>query len=523
MGRWRLGVIALSHSRLVDVLVVGAGPTGSTLAIDLARRGLSFRLIDKLKDPFMGSRAKGVQPRTLEVLHDLGVVEAVLAAGSLYPKAGIHVGPLTLPWSMFKTRSASDATPYPNTWLIPQNRVDAALRAALHRYGSEVEWGVGLQALRQRPDYVECSLGRDSGVETIRARYVVGADGGASTVRKHLDVSFNGTTDDEDRILIVDAPVSGLRRDRWHMWPRLNGRFVAACPLPHSDMFQFMIRLATDEAVPQGDEAIAARLQSIIRAPDVVLHAIHWRSVFRPNIRLAEHYRRDRVFLAGDAAHVHTPAGAQGMNTGIQDAYNLGWKLAQVIAGANEMLLDTYEAERRPIASRVLGLSTKQYEGLNSLSPSSIRRGKDEQQLAITYHGGPLAPLDAARTRTLAVGDRAPDAVLDGADGRPSRLMDLFRGPHFCLLSWGPRASEMAGRVSWPRRGAPLKLIEVSAADAQSDGGLTDRKSSFRTIYGIEADTILLIRPDGYIGHISSVENFETLIAAIDKITPRVG
>ncbi|QPQ89100.1 FAD-dependent monooxygenase (plasmid) [Burkholderia gladioli] len=510
----------MSHSELLDVLVVGAGPTGVTLAVDLARRGLSYRLIDKQDGPFMGSRAKGVQPRTLEVLHDLGAVDEILATGSLYPKAGIHIGRLTLPWSMFKTRAPSDAIPYPNTWLIPQNRVEAALRSALSRYGGEVEWGVGFQELRQSADYVECLLNGVGGMETVRARYVVGADGGGSTVRKDLGVPFNGTTDEADRILIVDASVSGLRRDRWHMWPMFKGRFVAACPLPHNDVFQFMIRLAPDEAVPEKDGAVEERLQAVIRSPNIVLQTIHWRSVFRPNIRLAEHYRVHRVLLAGDAAHVHTPAGAQGMNTGIQDAYNLGWKLVQVIAGANETLLDTYEKERQPIASQVLGLSTKKYEGLNSLSPSSLRRGKDEQQLAITYRGGPLARLDALGTRTLSVGDRAPDAVLDGADGNSVRLFDLFRGPHFSLLSWGPRAAAVARLVKWPQRGAQLNRIEIGATGTRGEGRLLDGSNSFRKTYGIQTDMMFLIRPDGYVGHVASVESFEKLIAAINKFTP---
>jgi 2-polyprenyl-6-methoxyphenol hydroxylase-like FAD-dependent oxidoreductase len=227
-------------------------------------------------------------------------------------------------------------------------------------------------------------------------------------VRKQLGVQFSGSTDEADRILIVDAAVSGgLSRKYWHVWPDLGGRFVGACPLPHSDLFQWMIRLDPSEEPPRSAEEITRRIRSHTNNKRLTVRDIAWQSVFRPNIRLAEHYRRGRVLLAGDA-HVHTPAGAQGLNTGIGDAYNLGWKLAQVLAGANDALLDSYEQERRPIAAGVLGLSTKKYQGIGKLDPSSYRRGKHEKQLALTYFGGPLASPAADRTATLrwAIGPR---------------------------------------------------------------------------------------------------------------------
>ncbi|MEV6825980.1 FAD-dependent oxidoreductase [Amycolatopsis sp. NPDC051102] len=491
-------------NQTLDVLIAGAGPTGTTLAIDLLRRGLAVRIVDKAPHAFEGSRAKGLQPRTLEVFDDLGVLDDVLAGSSDYPRLGIHLGPVTVPWRMFRHRERTDDVPYPNTRLMPQYRTDSVLHDRLGQLGGRVEHGRELTGFAQDDTSVTATVLGDRGPERITARYLVGADGGAGAVRKHLGVGFLGETDDQDRMLIVDAVTTGLSRTRWHVWPGGKGRFVGACPLPHTDLFQWMIRLSPGEEPPAGEEAITRRIRAHTRNRAVAVHDIRWRSVFRPNIRLAETYRRGRVFLAGDAAHVHTPAGAQGLNTGIQDAHNLGWKLGQVLAGAGARLLDSYEAERLPIAAGVLGLSTKKYEGLAKLDPSSLRRGKDEQQLSLTYHGGPLAPAGTDRTTTLRAGDRAPDAGWAG-----SRLFDAYRGPHFTLVAYGPEAAAASDQLAWPAAGAPLRR-------------LTTGEHGFRRSYGIVGDTLLLVRPDGYIGHIATRDFLESTRAAVRTMAPGV-
>ena len=271
-----------------------------------------------------------------------------------------------------------------------------------------------------------------------------------------------------------------------------------------------MIRLGPDEEPSLDEGRITERIRAHTRNRRITLSDIQWKSVFRPNIRLAERYRQGRVFIAGDAAHVHTPAGGQGLNTGIQDAYNLGWKLAQVLAGADTRLLDTYEAERLPIAAGVLGLSTKKYEGIAKLDPSSIRRGKDVQQLKLSYHGDPLSPSSGDRTKTLRVGDRAPDATVIGSDGRRMRLFDVYRGPHFTAIAYGAMAARDLELLDWPSTGARLKRIAV-------DASVTD---SLRKAYGLEDDTLLLVRPDGYLGHIATHDMLDTTRAAVRGMTP---
>lgn len=502
----------MSRNTTVDVLVTGAGPAGATLAIDLARRGVDVRLIDRAPHAFDGSRAKGVQPRTLELLDDLGALDEILAGGGRYPLLGLHAGPVTIPWRMLRNTEPTEAVPYPNTWLIPQFRTDRALHSRLGDLGHRVDFNHELVEFHQDDDTVTAAITTADGVETVTARYLVGADGGSSTVRKRLGLEFTGSTDEQDRILIVDAAVTGLSRDRWHMWPRLGGRFVGACPLPHCDLFQVMIRLAPGEE-PLFDEAwLNRRIRKHTRDRRIALRDIRWRSVFRPNIRLAESYRRGRVLIAGDAAHVHTPAGAQGLNTGMQDAYNLGWKLAQVLAGADPALLDTYEGERLPVAAGVLGLSTRKYQGMSRLSPSSLRRGSDEQQLKLTYRGGPLAPANAEHTATLHVGDRAPNADLTTADGQRTRLSDLFRGPHFTALAYGANAARALAGLAWPSTGAELKRVVIEPDAARTE--------TFRGIYGLSTDTLLLIRPDGYLGHIATTDMAATTRNALASMTP---
>jgi 2-polyprenyl-6-methoxyphenol hydroxylase-like FAD-dependent oxidoreductase len=471
------------------------------LAIDLVRRGLSVRIVDKAARAFDGSRAKGLQPRSLEVLEDLGALDDVLDAGTPYPKLGIHVGPFVVPWKMYPRRSASADVPYPNTWLISQFRTDRALHDRLGQLGVTPEFGKELTELTENADSVLATVAG----ERIVARYVVGADGGSSVVRKQLGIGFVGSTDESERLLLFDVTVSGLSRDRWHVWAGRAGRAMGGCPLPGGEQFQWMIQLAPGEDPSLDKDVLVERIRSRIKDRRVQVHDVHWTSVYRPNIRLAESYGRGRVFLVGDAAHVHTPAGAQGLNTGIQDSYNLGWKLAQVLAGADAALLETYEAERAPIAVQVLGLSTEKWN--TKLDRSSIKRGKDEQQLALTYFGGPLAPTGADRTTTLQVGDRAPDAELNGGK---LRLFDALRGPHFTAIAHGTTAAQELERLSWPAVGADLKRVAVGP-------NATD---SMRRAYGLTGDALLLIRPDGYVGCIATHDFRATTEKAVRSLTP---
>ncbi|QJD82950.1 FAD-dependent monooxygenase [Cohnella herbarum] len=497
----------------IDVLIAGAGPTGSTLAADLLRRGLRIRVVDKAPHAFKGSRAKGVQPRTQEIFEDFGIMGEASAEGGPYPLAGLHLGPITVPWRMQQRNKPTPSEPYPNILLLPQSRTDAILHRLLDRLGLRIEFDASVEGFEQDSFGVTTTL---STGEKIRSRYLVGADGGSSTVRKALGTRFVGKTDNSDRTLIIDGAIDGLSRNRWHMWPRTHGKSVGACPLPHSEQFQVMIRLKPDE-IPDLEEAALA--DQFHRLTGLRLRNITWTSVFRPNVRLVEHYRLDNVFLAGDAAHVHTPAGAQGLNTGVQDAYNLGWKLGQVIAGAPDGLLDSYESERQPIAARVLGKSSELYSGMDKQRLSSLKRGDEERQLGLSYRGGPLAQADTSTTKTLHVGDRAPDAHCMGPGGA-RRLFDVFQGPHFTLLAFGVSAAKVLPELTWPTSGAELRRYPVIIGNGVDDNSLNDTTGKLTSIYGITCDTLVMIRPDGYIGSIITSDWIEAFDSVARTIAP---
>ncbi len=213
---------------MIDVLIIGAGASGLTLACDLQRRGVTFRIVDAAPRGFEGSRAKGVQPRTLEVFDDLGALDGLTSRSTLYPPLGIHLGPLTVRKRMITLHRPTPEVPHPNTLLAPQYATDLSLRERLTELGGAVEYGTRLVSFVQDDVGVTAGLAGDGGrAETVRARYLVGADGGSSTVRRSLGIPFEGSTDESDRMIVADLDLGGLARNRWHIWPRLDGRFIA--------------------------------------------------------------------------------------------------------------------------------------------------------------------------------------------------------------------------------------------------------------------------------------------------------
>ncbi|MFI5980048.1 FAD-dependent monooxygenase [Streptomyces sp. NPDC051555] len=451
---------SVKESGAPDVLVVGAGPTGLALALDLTRRGVRALVLERADALFPGSRGKGVQPRTLEVLDDFGVVDAVLADSGNAPMGRIWQGGNPVgEHDMLgdgDIDGPTDAEPHRRARLIPQWRTQEILFARLTEIGGRVAFGVELIGLDQDADGVDAHLADGA---TLRAAYLVAADGGRSTVRKALGIAMTGqggASVAPDPMVVADVRLrpGALDRDHWHVFPGADGAFAAICPLPGTDDYQLVAR-TDDLDVP----AVVAALTHL-SARDVT--EVRWASDFRPRAAMADRFRTGRVLLAGDAAHVHSPAGGQGLNTSVQDAYNLGWKLGQVLRhGADPALVDTYEQERQPVAAQMLGLSTRIHRG-------EEERGEAGRQLGLGYRGGPLSEGSAG---ALEAGDRAPDGPLP--DG--SRLFDLFRGPHFTLLAVGTDA-------------------ELPAVDAEFV--LTRRIDAYEP-YG---KGIFLVRPDGYVG-----------------------
>ncbi|MDI5967621.1 FAD-dependent monooxygenase [Streptantibioticus silvisoli] len=465
-----------------EVLIVGAGPAGLTLACDLARRGVRARVVEQSHELFPGSRGKGIQPRSQEVFDDLGVLEAMRADGEPYPlMTNWENGERSDTWDMLTRSPSSPRAPYGEPLMLPQWRTQEILFTRLKEWGGEVEFGARLTGFGQDAEGVTAEIADPEGnTRTIRAAYLVGTDGGRSTVRRATGIGMSGAALDPGSSLVADVRVEGLSRDFWHVWPKAEGGVLVMCPLTATEDFQLVARFSEDAGQPDtsldGVRAVVAA-RTHLSAEQVT--EVHWSSVHRPRAAMADRFRAGRVFLAGDAAHIHPPTGGQGLNTSIQDAYNLGWKLGQVLRhGAPDELLDTYEEERIPVAAGVLGISTRLLRTAGGERGALAERGPETQQLGIGYRGATLAAetRDALADDALQAGDRAPQAAGTTSDGETLSLFDAFRGPHFTLLAVG--LTPPAPAPDWVR---VLRL----------DG------EEVRRTYG---EGLFLIRPDGYVG-----------------------
>ncbi|MER5717231.1 FAD-dependent oxidoreductase [Streptomyces sp. NPDC002132] len=446
-----------------DVLVVGAGPCGLTLGVDLARRGVDALVVERGGTLFPGSRGKGLQPRTLEVFDDLGVLEAIRAAGGGYPTGMIwQDGRRTGEHRMFDPAEATEDSQYAEPLMVPQWRTQEILRTRLEELGGTVAFGREVVGIAQDEEGVTAHF--TSGPD-VRARYLVAADGGRSGVRRALGVGMTGESVDPRPTLVADLRITGLDRDNWHIFPERgeDDGFLAICPLAGTEDFQAVAQFPEGTEVDlslDGVRKIVAARSHL--APEDVTE-VRWASDFRPRAALADRFRAGRVFLAGDAAHIHSPAGGQGLNTSVQDAYNLGWKLGAVLRdGADATLLDTYEEERRPVAAEMLGLSTRVHRG-------EARRGAATRQLGIGYRESSLTEDTRETPGAVRAGDRAPDGTVGGV-----RLFDAFRGPHWTLVAVG----------------APTPDALPAAVRVVHGEGV-------RGTYG---SGLFLVRPDGHVG-----------------------
>ncbi|MGY4772291.1 FAD-dependent monooxygenase [Kribbella sp. CWNU-51] len=456
----------------MNVLIAGAGPTGLTLAIDLARRDIAVRLIDKATEHFDGSRGDGLQPRTLEVFEDLGVLDEVLAQGRSLPLMKIYLdGAYVDARRMAEPEEPTPDVPYPNAWMLGQSRTEKILRDKLAEYGVRVELDTAIVGFTQDDDSVTAEL---STGETVEADYLVGADGGRSFVRRHLGIAFVGTTDESIRTLLGDVAMDGLDHEYGYWFAAKDNPMagIAATPLAGGDQFQFGAPLGEDDVDPS-IETLQALVDRYAGPGVAKLRDLTWSTVWRPNVRLAERFRVGRVFIAGDAAHVHPPTGGQGLNTGVQDAYNLGWKLAD----GREEVLATYETERRTNAERVLGISEGLMQKHVDGDESALERGENTRQLDVSYR-------DRSDTRPIAAGDRAPDAPLTDASGNKVRLFELFRGPRETLLRFSPTTAS----------------THPHAIDINRNGGTTYASPEAFAHYHAQDGDEILIRPDGYLG-----------------------
>src|SRR5581483_2562398 len=440
------GKMIMEKKSRIDVLIIGAGPVGLTLANSLARCGVPVRIIEQGATLQREVRAKALKPRTEEIFEDLGVLDQIHVRGQrnmlmrFYQRE--QMARQVDPASEVAYQSTPDA-PYRGSFWIGQNNTQAVLQESLAQKNIQVEFDSHLSTVTQQDDGVLAQVIHAGEMETILARYLVGCDGGHSTVRHLGGFSFLGETLEGEWYLNAGVEVEGLDLHYGHYWLDAPGGLVAFTHMRYDHLWVFQARLSSD-AYDLSLETCQRIFDERVGLPSVQIRNLHWASLWQPNIRMVEQYRHGRIFLAGDAAHVHSAAGGQGMNTGIGDAYNLGWKLAAVLQGAPSDLLDSYHAERFPVAQSILASTTMNHKKVtrpnsgNAQNFINVSLGKDADlsQLDITYRGGPLACNHDDATEIRA-GDRAPDSpFIFSSNGQRGRLFELFRGTHFTLLTF---------------------------------------------------------------------------------------
>ncbi|MEV4124478.1 FAD-dependent monooxygenase [Nocardia sp. NPDC049707] len=443
----------------VDVIIVGAGPTGLTLATELGSAGVSTVVLERLNEPSGQSKALGLQPRTAELLESRGLLDRVSDAAIQRVPAG-HFAGLRLDFSAWDT-------PHPYMIGIPQVRVEAILEARAADLGAIVLRGHELTEIVQDGAGVVATAGS----QRLRGRYLVGCDGGRSTVRELLGIEFPGL-DGRLHMAVTDLTLTGPAPTSWsipEMSPSRSGKGYLA-PIGQN-VYRFLFYgpeqrdLSRDAPITIGevDRALAVSFGSEVKASD-----IRWGSRFTDTSRQVSTYRHGRVLLAGDAAHIHSPMGGQGLNLGMQDAFNLGWKLAAEVKGwAADGLLDTYQTERHPVAARVLANTRAQ----------SVLLMPDEENLALRTIVEELLELPQA--------NKFVAGMMSGLDIH----YPLPGDPHPLLGRRLPGLEQRTGRAALLARGNRLRACVAQWSD-HIDYVVTQRD--------LDAEAVL-VRPDGYV------------------------
>lgn len=522
---------------MIDVLVVGAGPTGLVAAAQLHAFGVDVRIVERRPAP-RPSRALVVHPRTLEVLAPLGLAAALVARGDPAATVRIHTArrTVTVPLSAHRL----DDTAYPFFLAIPQAVVESTLAEHLAARGVPVERRVELTALTQGADGVTAVLrhadGRD---ERVSARFVVGCDGADSTVRAQTGIAFP-MTPYRSTVWLADLDIDGaLPRDSIHGFVGPAGilfLFPAGTPAP----WRLLTVRPRDVAPAQGppDRAALQAVSDRFTAGALRLGEPLWAAEQHLRRGQAARYRAGRVLLAGDAAHLNSPAGAQGMNTGIQDAVNLGWKLALVVRGdASPALLDTYEHERRPVGRWVRRLTDLAFLGEAAATwPLPELRGRLAPLLLPLLDGRPApapllrlvgglvtrhrrSPAATEGTPRLRRGPRAGDRVPDGqlrVDGQVRWLHRLLSPPGLHLLCCGPGPWDRAALTALTERGdGTLHVLRIAASSGE--GTLFDPGGRLLARLGVTVNAVYLVRPDGLVAYRSAGTDLGGAAAYLDR------
>ncbi|MFC4607335.1 FAD-dependent monooxygenase [Streptomyces maoxianensis] len=509
----------MAASRSLDVLVVGAGPTGLALAAQLHAYGARFRIIDRHLDRARESRALAIQPRTLEALSPFGVTDELVARGNPAVQLRMHLPGRTVRLPLFDIGVAD--TPYPYLLFLSQAETESVLDSHLATVGTTVERGTELLDLTAENAYSACRLRhQDGSEEEVTARYVVGCDGARSTVREQAGIGFEGYAYPQT-FALADLEVDGLEKGAAHVYMTDAG-VLFFFPLVSPASWRMLAMRPPGDTDAESPPALG-QLQAIVDryvSDPLRLRDPEWMTDFKLYNRGAKNYRAGRAFLAGDAAHIHSPAGAQGMNTGIQDSLNLGWKLALVCRGdAPDALLDTYESERAPVGRNVLRFTDRAFTIATGRNPLlKLARARVAPRLAPLILRLPFLRAAAFRTVSqLAIHYRRSLATTEG--GRPpghgpragDRLPDSPGGLHAMTAAPGYHLLLCGRREVWDTE-------RIAATTGGRDGLL--HVHTLGTSGPWRGITHCLIRPDGYIGYRAGGTDLTGLLSYLDRWLP---
>jgi 2-polyprenyl-6-methoxyphenol hydroxylase-like FAD-dependent oxidoreductase len=479
-----------------DVLIVGAGPTGLVLALWLAKLGVKLRLIDKTAEPGTTSRALAVQARTLELYRQLDLADTVLAKGNKVPAVNLWVRGERTARLRFEAVGAG-LTPYAFLQIFPQDEHERLLIERLRAFGISVERRTELIGFSEQGEHVVARLrGPEGNEETAKLRYIAGCDGARSLVRETIGTGFPGGTY-RQVFYVADIDASGPPLDGELHVDLDEADFLAVFPLAGEGRAR-LIGTVRDERADHAEKLEFGDVgERAIEQLKVNVEKVNWFSTYRVHHRVTEHFRKGRAFLLGDAAHIHSPAGGQGMNTGIGDAINLAWKLAAVLDGrAPASLLDSYEAERIGFARRLVATTDRVFSFATAdgriadilrtrvapvLIPRLVRFEwareflfRTVSQITLNYRGGPLSHGSAGDVHG---GDRLPWVPGDRDDNFAT----------FATMAWQVHVygNASADLVQWcTKHQLALNVFEWrNEAEAA----------------GLARDAVYLMRPDGYV------------------------
>ncbi|KAI0965876.1 FAD binding domain-containing protein [Xylaria arbuscula] len=517
-------------TKQVDILIVGAGPTGMTLALELAAQGVSFRIIDKATERSPYSKALVVQPRTLELFsrHGLDNLEELVRVGKSASAASMCVAGKKI--TTINTQDVPlTGTKFPTTMTITQNETEHWLDGMLVKHGVQVEMGVGTKSIIQDADGVSVTVTKDGAEEEIRAKYVVGADGAHSAVRHASSLTFDGDAYPQEFICADTFLDSKFPSGQAYMC--LGYGAMVVLPLNDGRVRLVVSRPGQDTSRDPTLEDIEEFLQEIFPGGGK-LHDATWVTRFRLHHRGVNKYRDGRLFVAGDAAHIHSPAGGQGMNTGIQDSINLGWKIGAVLRGEKpDSFLDTYNTERHRVGQYLLKSTDQAFTYVTSTNPvflflrnlilpwvipivtsfksRILRQFEFISQLRIRYRHSNIVGTATGFNGPIKGGDRARDGKIRGPDGE-LWMLDLLDPTNHHLVLFSGSGSNKASEGDLNRAETSflgetktaVKVHTIFSEQQNAQAGYLDLDGSLHTAFGFTNAGYVLIRPDGYIAHI---------------------